>query len=77
MTCKHPAPQLYSWIAYDGQLCVCCCICGAVLAGAAQDTPPPGAALRGQRDAGRRPRAVSVYSCQFEELEPLPRPVSP
>jgi hypothetical protein len=33
--CKHPAPRIYSWFAYDGTLCAACCDCGAVLAGGA------------------------------------------
>jgi len=31
--CQHPAKRLYSWHAYDGSLCVCCCDCGEVLRG--------------------------------------------
>jgi len=38
-TCQHPSRRLYSWTAADGTLCVGCCDCGAVLAGAA---PSPG-----------------------------------
>lgn len=34
-TCKHPPTRLYTWFAYDGVLCIGCCDCGAVLAGAA------------------------------------------
>jgi hypothetical protein len=36
--CQHPARRLYSWRALDGTLCVACCDCGAVLAGAAPST---------------------------------------
>ena len=36
--CGHPPNRLFSWRASDGALCVVCCECGAVLAGAA---PPP------------------------------------
>jgi hypothetical protein len=35
-TCKHPAPRIYSWFAYDGTLCAACCDCGKVLAGGAE-----------------------------------------
>ena len=31
--CKHPAKRLFSWYAYDGTLCICCCECGKVLRG--------------------------------------------
>lgn len=31
--CSHPPTRLYAWHAYDGTACVCCCDCGAVLAG--------------------------------------------
>lgn len=34
--CTHPASRLYTWRAYDGTQCVCCCICGAVLKGGAK-----------------------------------------
>ena len=34
-TCKHPPTRLYSWFA-GKILCVCCCACGAVLAGGAK-----------------------------------------
>lgn len=37
--CAHPAERLHAWWAYDGTLCVACCDCGAVLAGAADDVP--------------------------------------
>ena len=43
MNCKHPPTRLYSWFAYDGTLCVGCCDCGEVLAGAADDSEPGGA----------------------------------
>lgn len=33
-TCKHPPARLYAWNA-GKILCVCCCLCGAVLAGGA------------------------------------------
>lgn len=33
--CGHPPHRLYSWQASDGTLCVTCCECGKVLAGAA------------------------------------------
>lgn len=33
VTCSHPPHRLYSWVAFDGTLCVCCCECGAVLKG--------------------------------------------
>ena len=33
-TCPHPPARLYSWMAYDGALCVACCDCGTPLAGA-------------------------------------------
>ena len=39
--CKHPPSRYYSWFAYNPVtdksdiLCVGCCECGAVLAGAA------------------------------------------
>ena len=36
MTCAHPPKRLYAW-AYDGELAVCCCDCGAVLQGADED----------------------------------------
>lgn len=32
--CPHPPARLYSWTAYDGTICVGCCDCGAILAGA-------------------------------------------
>jgi hypothetical protein len=32
--CSHPARRLYSWTAFDGRICVCCCECGEVLKGA-------------------------------------------
>jgi hypothetical protein len=35
--CTHPEERLFAWWAYDGSLCVCCCECGAVLQGAAED----------------------------------------
>lgn len=41
MECTHPATRLYAWHAYDGTLCVCCCDCGAVLSGAADESPKP------------------------------------
>lgn len=31
--CPHPPARLYAWYAYDGTLCICCCLCGAVLKG--------------------------------------------
>lgn len=36
--CKHPPDRLFSWFAKDARyekpiLCVCCCECGAILAG--------------------------------------------
>jgi hypothetical protein len=37
MTCAHPPKRLYAWTAYDGELAVCCCDCGAVLQGADED----------------------------------------
>ena len=33
--CKHPPSRLYSWIAYDGTIVVCCLECGEVLRGGA------------------------------------------
>jgi len=33
----HPPKRLYCWIAFDQTLVVCCCDCGAVLAGAADE----------------------------------------
>lgn len=33
--CIHPPTRLYSWYVGD-ILCVCCCACGAVLAGGAE-----------------------------------------
>ena len=35
-TCPHPPTRLYTWFAYDGTLCIACCDCGEVLAGAAE-----------------------------------------
>jgi hypothetical protein len=32
--CKHPPERLHSWTAADGVVCVGCCECGALLAGA-------------------------------------------
>lgn len=32
----HPPARLWTWRAADGVLCVACCDCGAVLAGAAE-----------------------------------------
>ena len=34
--CTHPPTRLFTWFAYDSTLCVACCDCGEVLAGAAQ-----------------------------------------
>ncbi len=31
--CPHPPTRLYTWIAFDGVLCVGCCACGTVLKG--------------------------------------------
>lgn len=36
--CAHPPARRYAWIAYDGTPVVGCCVCGAVLCGAAEDT---------------------------------------
>ncbi len=33
--CPHPPARRFAWHAYDGTLCVGCCDCGEVLAGAA------------------------------------------
>lgn len=33
--CEHPPERLHGWHAADGVLCVACCDCGKVLAGAA------------------------------------------
>jgi hypothetical protein len=35
--CNHPSARLFTWFAHDGTLCIACCECGEVLAGAAQD----------------------------------------
>ena len=40
--CQHPPSRYWTWFAYDmvaerDILCVCCCDCGKVLAGAAPD----------------------------------------
>lgn len=40
--CPHPPARLCAWRAYDGTLCVACCDCGAVLAGAADAAPLQG-----------------------------------
>lgn len=37
ITCNHPPHKLYTWIAYDHTLCVCCCACGSVLSGGADN----------------------------------------
>jgi hypothetical protein len=34
--CTHPPARLFSWFAHDGTLCIACCDCGDVLAGAAE-----------------------------------------
>jgi hypothetical protein len=34
--CTHPPARLFSWFANDGTLCIACCDCGDVLAGAAE-----------------------------------------
>jgi len=34
--CKHPPERLFSWYAFDGTLCVCCCVCGSALKGGAE-----------------------------------------
>ena len=34
--CTHPPTRLFSWYAHDGTLCIACCDCGEVLAGAAE-----------------------------------------
>ena len=34
--CAHPPARLFTWFAHDGTLCIACCDCGDVLAGAAQ-----------------------------------------
>ena len=34
--CNHPPARLFTWFAHDGTLCIACCDCGEVLAGAAQ-----------------------------------------
>lgn len=39
--CRHPADRLFSWIAHDNTLVVCCNNCGEVLKGAAVPTSPP------------------------------------
>lgn len=39
--CRHNPARLFSWYANDGTLCVGCCDCGAVLAGAAEKIPDP------------------------------------
>ena len=42
--CKHPPKRLYSWHAYNYKtgkkdiLCVCCCECGEILTGAAEES---------------------------------------
>ena len=36
-TCQHPPTRLYSWYAFDGTLCVCCNVCGAVLRGSCDE----------------------------------------
>lgn len=37
--CLPPHSRLYAWFARGGILCVCCCDCGAVLTGAAEENP--------------------------------------
>jgi hypothetical protein len=37
--CTHPPRRLYGWTAFDGTFVVACCQCGAVLKGAAPETP--------------------------------------
>lgn len=34
--CAHPPTRLFSWHAHDNTLCIACCDCGDVLAGAAE-----------------------------------------
>ena len=34
--CTHPPAHLFTWYAYDDTLCIACCDCGEVLAGAAE-----------------------------------------
>jgi hypothetical protein len=34
--CAHPPARLFTWFAHDDTLCIACCDCGEVLAGAAQ-----------------------------------------
>jgi hypothetical protein len=34
--CNHPPARLFTWFAHDGTLCIACCDCGEVLAGAAE-----------------------------------------
>ena len=34
--CTHPPARLFTWFAHDGTLCIACCDCGEVLAGAAE-----------------------------------------
>jgi hypothetical protein len=35
MECDHPPRRLYAWHAFDDALVICCCDCGKVLLGAA------------------------------------------
>jgi hypothetical protein len=32
--CTHPSSRLFAWFAVEDRLCVGCCACGALLAGA-------------------------------------------
>jgi hypothetical protein len=34
--CNHPPARLFTWFAHDDTLCIACCDCGEVLAGAAE-----------------------------------------
>ena len=34
--CNDPPARLFTWFAHDGTLCIACCDCGEVLAGAAE-----------------------------------------
>ncbi len=38
--CTHPPTRIFAWFA-NGVLCVGCCDCGEVLAGAAEPLPDP------------------------------------
>ena len=48
--CSHPVTRQFAWHAYDETLVICCCDCGDVLRGGADEKNTP--RVRGRSSTG-------------------------